>query len=111
RVDHAGHDGRAGAVHHLVARFGRGAAAGPHALDAVTADHHVTGPGWCAGPVEDLPVDEQDPVLGHSCDPRMWRRWDTAAGHWDTLPGAGELLIARGLGDIRLRLPVPPSGG
>jgi len=41
----------------------------------------------------------------------MWRRWDTAAGHWDTLPGAGELLIARGLGDIRLRLPVPPSGG
>jgi len=44
-----------------------------------------------------------------ACDRRMWRRWDATAGGWAMLPDAGELLIARGLGDIRLRLPVPPS--
>ena len=41
-----------------------------------------------------------------ACDQRMWRRWDAAAGRWDILPDTGELLIARGLGDIRLRLPL-----
>ena len=34
----------------------------------------------------------------------MWRRWDEAAGGWRQLSDGGELLIARGLGDIR-----PPS--
>ena len=38
-------------------------------------------------------------------DPRMWRRWDVDAGGWAALEG-GELLVARGLGDVRLRLPV-----
>ena len=38
------------------------------------------------------------------CDRRMWRRWDTSDGCWDNLTGTGELLIARGLGDVRLRL-------
>jgi beta-glucosidase len=33
-------------------------------------------------------------------DARLWRRWDTPNGTWDTLTG-GQLLIARGLGDIR----------
>jgi beta-glucosidase len=39
-----------------------------------------------------------------ACDARMWRRWDTVAGRWDLIDGAGELLIARGLGDVRVRL-------
>lgn len=39
------------------------------------------------------------------CDPRMWRRWNSSAGRWDRLDGQGELLIARGLGDVRLRFP------
>ena len=39
-------------------------------------------------------------------DRRMWRRWDTAAGRWDTLGTGGDLLIARGLGDIRATLPL-----
>lgn len=39
-------------------------------------------------------------------DARLWRRWDTAAGEWGTPLTGGELLVARGLGDIRTRLPL-----
>ncbi|GLY95256.1 glycoside hydrolase family 3 C-terminal domain-containing protein [Actinoplanes sp. NBRC 103695] len=39
-------------------------------------------------------------------DRRLWRRWDTSAGQWDTLAPGGELLLARGLGDIRATLPL-----
>ena len=39
-----------------------GAAAGPHALDAVAPDHHVGGHRRSTGPVEDLPVDEQNAI-------------------------------------------------
>jgi beta-glucosidase len=35
------------------------------------------------------------------CDRRLWRRWDTGAGVWTTLPDAGQLIVARGLGDRR----------
>lgn len=38
-----------------------------------------------------------------TADPRLLRRWDSAQQHWAPLIG-GELLIARGLGDIRARL-------
>jgi beta-glucosidase len=38
------------------------------------------------------------------CDARLWRRWDAEAGQWSTLAPGGELLVARGLGDIRHRL-------
>jgi beta-glucosidase len=34
-------------------------------------------------------------------DPRMWRRWDTDRGHWGALSGSGQLLVGRGLGDVR----------
>ena len=34
-------------------------------------------------------------------DPRLWRKWDTAASAWTRLAGGGEFLVARGLGDIR----------
>jgi beta-glucosidase len=39
-------------------------------------------------------------------DARLWRRWDTANGRWERLSGRGELLVARGLGDIRARIPL-----
>jgi beta-glucosidase len=42
-----------------------------------------------------------------SCEPRMWRRWDTATGGWQRLAPGGELLVARGLGDVRGQVPVP----
>lgn len=38
------------------------------------------------------------------CDARLWRRWDDEVGRWSTLAEGGELLVARGLGDIRHRL-------
>jgi len=39
-----------------------------------------------------------------ACDDRMWRTWDPARHAWERLAG-GELLVTRGLGDVRLRLP------
>jgi beta-glucosidase len=39
-------------------------------------------------------------------DARLWRRWDTEADQWSSLAPGGELLVARGLGDIRHRLPL-----
>jgi beta-glucosidase len=38
-----------------------------------------------------------------TCDPRAFRRWNDSG--WQPLV-EGELLIARGLGDVRLRLPL-----
>jgi beta-glucosidase len=40
---------------------------------------------------------------------RMWRRWNTAEERWERLPAGGELLIARGLGDVRERLTLTAS--
>jgi beta-glucosidase len=57
--------------------------------------------GWAA--VDVAAGDTTDVVV--RCDERMWRRWDGASGGWGELEG-GELLVARGLGDVRLRLPV-----
>jgi beta-glucosidase len=37
-------------------------------------------------------------------DARLWRTWNTASGGWDQLGDGGELLVARGLGDIRASL-------
>jgi beta-glucosidase len=39
-------------------------------------------------------------------DRRLWRRWDSETGQWDVLAPGGELLLARGLGDIRATLPL-----
>ncbi|KRB47525.1 beta-glucosidase [Terrabacter sp. Root181] len=39
------------------------------------------------------------------CDERMWRRWDATSGSWARLEGGGTVLVARGLGDVRARLP------
>jgi hypothetical protein len=61
-LDQARHDRGPGAVHDLVAGLDRGAAAGPHALDAVAQNHHVGRHRRSTGPVEDLPVDEQNAI-------------------------------------------------
>jgi beta-glucosidase len=39
-----------------------------------------------------------------STDARMWRRWNATSSAWDVIPGGGQLLIARGLGDVRATL-------
>jgi hypothetical protein len=62
RLDQAGHDRRAGAVDHLVARLGYGSAAGPHGFHPVAPDHDVGRYRWRAGAVEDLAAGEDDPV-------------------------------------------------
>lgn len=41
-----------------------------------------------------------------ACDPRLFRRWDESAGTWRELEAGGELVVARGLGDVRARLPL-----
>jgi beta-glucosidase len=41
-----------------------------------------------------------------NCDERMWRTWDVPSHSWRRLDG-GELVVARGLGDVRCRLPAP----
>jgi beta-glucosidase len=58
--------------------------------------------GWAAA---EVPAGESTTVTVH-CDGRLWRRWDSKAGGWARLADAGELLVARGLGDIRHRLPL-----
>ncbi|HET7689812.1 MAG TPA: glycoside hydrolase family 3 C-terminal domain-containing protein [Nocardioidaceae bacterium] len=40
------------------------------------------------------------------CEPRMWRTWDVDAHTWRQLSG-GDLILARGLGDVRHRLLAP----
>jgi beta-glucosidase len=34
-------------------------------------------------------------------DRRLWRSWNTTTNSWDRLGAGGELLVARGLGDVR----------
>jgi beta-glucosidase len=45
-------------------------------------------------------------TVGIDTDARLWRRWDTDANGWGALEPGGELLIARGLGDVRATLPL-----
>ena len=39
-------------------------------------------------------------------DRRLWRRWNTTTDAWDRLRPGGELIIARGLGDVRATVPL-----
>lgn len=71
-------------------------------LEPAQPDQPVRLVGWAAAvvaPGETVPV-RVDP------DDRLWRRWDTAAGHWTRLSPGGRLLLARGLGDIHTTLPL-----
>ncbi|HEX5906664.1 MAG TPA: glycoside hydrolase family 3 C-terminal domain-containing protein [Propionibacteriaceae bacterium] len=51
---------------------------------------------------EMLPGEER--IVAVACDPRAFRLWDEAASGW-TMPPGGTFLVARGLGDIRLKVP------
>lgn len=55
--------------------------------------------GWASATVEP----GESATVSVPTDARMWRRWNTAEHRWGRLSGAGELLIARGLGDVRAR--------
>jgi beta-glucosidase len=59
--------------------------------------------GWRA--VEVVPGGSATVVI--EPDARMWRRWDVGAGRWDRLSDGGQLLVARGLGDVVSRLALP----
>ena len=39
-------------------------------------------------------------------DERMWRRWDERSSAWATVGPGGDLIVARGLGDIRATVPL-----
>ena len=71
-------------------------------FDPAEADEPIRLVGWTA-----VIVDARNGLrVEVDLDRRMWRRWDESAGGWGTPLGAGELLVARGLGDIRARLPL-----
>jgi beta-glucosidase len=71
-------------------------------LQPADTDQPVRLVGWST---VEVPAGESATVQV-ATDARLWRRWDTAAGAWSTLSAGGELLVARGLGDIRFRLPL-----
>jgi beta-glucosidase len=66
-------------------------------LRPVEEDQPVRLVGWRA--VQAAPG--KSVVVRVPTDARLWRRWDTEANRWDTLGPGGQLLVARGLGDIR----------
>jgi beta-glucosidase len=51
---------------------------------------------------EMLPGEERRVAV--ACDPRAFRLWDEVVSGW-TMPRGGTFLVARGLGDIRLKVP------
>ena len=69
-------------------------------LDPLQEGQPIRLVGWAAA---DLPAGATGSVTV-VCDDRMWRTWNPARHAWERLTG-GELLVARGLGDVRLRLP------
>ena len=65
-------------------------------LQPAEPEHPVRLVGWAAltaDPGEARSVDV-------TTDARLWRYWDPAAGRWGRLSG-GQIIVARGLGDIR----------
>lgn len=42
-------------------------------------------------------------------DSRLWRRWSTEARKWEVLRSGGQLILARGLGDVRATLSLPEN--
>ena len=53
--------------------------------------------------IADEVVTGEERVITVDLDRRALRLWDEGAGAW-TLPAGGTLLVARGLGDIRLEI-------
>ena len=54
--------------------------------------------------VADEVVPGEERSVAVTCDARAFRLWDTDAAAWTT-PAGGTLLLARGLGDVRLEVP------
>jgi beta-glucosidase len=54
--------------------------------------------------IADEVVPREERTVRVSCDPRAFRLWDEAEAGWST-PAGGTLLVARGLGDVRLEIP------
>ena len=71
-------------------------------LQPAEQDQPVRLVGWAA---VEVPAG-QSATVAVDCDDRLWRRWDSAAGRWARLADGGELIVARGLGDVRHRLPL-----
>jgi len=69
-------------------------------LQPADSDQPVRLVGWTA---VEVPAGQQV-VVEVTTDALLWRRWDTTANAWGTPHSGGELLVARGLGDIRARL-------
>jgi beta-glucosidase len=69
-------------------------------LQPSETDEPVRLVGWAAAEV----AAGETVTVTVECDARLWRRWDEQAGHWASLAEGGELLVARGLGDVRHRL-------
>ena len=62
---------------------------------------------WSGGPAVDVRGRRSRSPRRSTVTERMWRTWDTGTASWQSLDG-GELLVARGLGDVRVRLPDAP---
>jgi len=56
--------------------------------------------------VADEIVSGEQRTVTVGCDARAFRLWDETASAWTT-PGGGTLLVARGLGDVRLEISRP----
>ncbi len=69
------------------------------------SDQPIRLAGWQSATVEP----GADATVVVSTDARLWRCWNDSAGQWEHLSGGGELLVARGLGDIRLTVPLTGS--
>lgn len=69
-------------------------------LQPADSDQPVRLVGWTA---VEVPAGKQATVEVPT-EALLWRRWDTTANAWGTPLSGGELLVARGLGDIRARL-------
>jgi beta-glucosidase len=66
-------------------------------FEPAEADQPVRLVGWQAvhaAPGQSVPVQIRT-------DRRLWRRWDSTNNEWSEVTGGGELLVARGLGDVR----------
>jgi beta-glucosidase len=57
--------------------------------------------GWASA----LVAAGQTATVTVGCDERMWRTWDVETGSWQVLED-GEVLVARGLGDVRQRIAI-----
>ena len=69
-------------------------------LAPAEADEPVRLVGWEAVTLEE----GASAVVNVTTDARLWRRWDETADAWGQSLSGGELLIARGLSDIRARV-------